>query len=97
MITEETIEAWRINYGLDKRSPADAMRWWESNMRAAPSGAVAALGLCLEEIENLKRKQALCDSLHAKVQFLVDSWPNPLEDGGITFPDGEFWKQNDER
>jgi hypothetical protein len=29
--------------------------------------------------------------LEAKVQFLVDHWPTKLEDGGITFPDGESW------
>lgn len=29
--------------------------------------------------------------LAARVQYLVDSWPTPLEDGGITFPDGAMW------
>ena len=30
-------------------------------------------------------------ALSVKVQYLIDSWPTPLEDGGITFPDGDFW------
>lgn len=25
------------------------------------------------------------------IQYLVDHWPEPLEEGGITFPDGLFW------
>ena len=28
-----------------------------------------------------------------RAQWLVDNWPGKLEDGGITFPDGEFWKK----
>ncbi len=30
--------------------------------------------------------------LRERVQYLVDHWPVSVEDGGITFPDGEFWK-----
>lgn len=101
-IDEETIQVWRINYGLDERSPADAMRWWETNLGSAPSGAVAALGLCLDEIEKLQRtvneknviiydhQAQIIDDLRSKLQFLVNSWPLPLEDGGIAFPDGDF-------
>ena len=45
---------WRINYGLDTRTPAEAMRWWYDRMDGkAPAGAVAALGLCIDEIERL--------------------------------------------
>lgn len=33
--------------------------------------------------EELKRERA-------KVQFLIDKWPGKMEDGGMTFPDGEF-------
>ena len=29
--------------------------------------------------------------LEARVQYLVDHWPEELEDGCITFPDGEGW------
>ena len=32
------------------------------------------------------------EELTVRVQYLVDHWPVPVEDGGITFPDGEFWK-----
>ena len=56
-IDAETIRVWRINYGLDVRSPADAMRWWNDNNNGlAPCGAVAALGLCLDRIAELERK-----------------------------------------
>ena len=55
MITDEMINDWRINYGLDVSSPEDAGRWWsERNDGKAPAGAVAALGLCIEEIERLR-------------------------------------------
>lgn len=58
MITDEMINDWRINYGLDVSSPEDAGRWWsERNDGKAPAGAVAALGLCIEEIERLRAWQ----------------------------------------
>lgn len=48
-ITPEFIETWRINYGLDKRSPEDAARWWSDKYDGlAPAGAVAAFGYLLE-------------------------------------------------
>ena len=54
-ITQEVIDCWRINYGLDKRSPAEAAKWWEMNCQGfAPSGAVAALGTALDEIDRLR-------------------------------------------
>ena len=55
MIDDETIRCWKINYGLDKRTPDEAMRWWFDGLNGkAPAGAIAALGLALEEIERLK-------------------------------------------
>ncbi len=54
-LDDETINCWKINYGLDKRTPEEAMRWWFNACNSmAPAGAVAALGLALEEIERLK-------------------------------------------
>ena len=48
------IAGWRTNYGLDTRTPEEAMRWWDERwLGKAPAGAVAALGLCLEEIARL--------------------------------------------
>ena len=32
----------------------------------------------------------------ARIQYLVDNWPTKLEDGCITFPDGETWYQKKE-
>lgn len=58
MIDAETIRVWRINYGLDTRTPEEAMRWWAREMHGcAPAGAVAALGICLNEIERLYAAQ----------------------------------------
>jgi len=34
------------------------------------------------------------EELTTRVQYLVDHWPVPVEDGGITFPDGDFWKRS---
>ena len=54
-ITQDMIDGWRINYGLDKMSPSEAARWWSENQGGrAPAGAVAALGLCLIELERLR-------------------------------------------
>ena len=38
-------------------------------------------------------QQKQIEDLTTRVQYLVDKWPVPLEDNGITFPDGEFWGQ----
>lgn len=32
--------------------------------------------------------------LTAKIQYLVDNWPAPLEDGCISFPDGDRWDKS---
>lgn len=54
-ITQDMIDGWRINYGLDKMSPSEAARWWSENQDGrAPAGAVAALGLCLIKLERLR-------------------------------------------
>ena len=50
-VTKDMIDCWRANYGLDKRSPEDAARWWDDECGMAPAGAVAALGLALRELE----------------------------------------------
>jgi hypothetical protein len=41
----------------------------------------------------LKERRDL-QELASRVQFLVNNWPEPLEDGGITFPDGERWEKS---
>lgn len=54
LIDAKMLSDWRINYGLVGRTHAEAMRWWHDNMDGkAPAGAVAALGLCIDEIERL--------------------------------------------
>ena len=52
VITDDMVATWKVNYGLDTRGPAEAMKWWADAMDGkAPAGAVAALGLLLEERE----------------------------------------------
>ena len=59
-ITPDMIETWRINYGLDKRSPEDAARWWADRYDGlAPAGAVAAFGYLLEERDAKPQWQGL--------------------------------------
>lgn len=54
-LTDDMIQSWKANYGLDKRTPEDAARWWHDVFNGmAPAGAVAALGLCIQEIERLR-------------------------------------------
>ena len=57
-IDQATIDCWRTNYGLDKRTPAQAARYWsEACAGMAPAGAVAALGVALDELD-AERKDA---------------------------------------
>lgn len=66
-VDQATIDCWRTNYGLDKRTPAEAAKWWGDNLRGlAPSGCVAALGVALDELDAL-RKDA------ARLEWLLDS------------------------
>ena len=54
-VDDDTIRTWQINYGLDTRSPAKAASWWSEQLRGlAPAGAVAALGICIDEITRLR-------------------------------------------
>lgn len=56
MITDDMVATWKMNYGLDTRGPAEAMKWWVDAMDGrAPAGAVAALGLLLEERDELRK------------------------------------------
>ena len=74
---------WRINYGLDTRTPAEAMRWWYDRMDGkAPAGAVAALGLCIDEIDRLRAerddnawwRKELADKLHDRETQIRNAW-----------------------
>lgn len=66
-ITDDMISCWRVNYGLDTRSPEDAMRMWNDQFNGmAPAGAVAALGLALQHIDQLRADlDALRDQIRA--------------------------------
>ena len=58
-LDQATIDQWRACYGLDKRTPADAARWWsEKGGGAAPYGCAAALGIALDEIDALRKDAA---------------------------------------
>jgi uncharacterized protein YciI len=68
-LSDDIISAWKINYGLDTRGPADAARWWCENMdNKAPAGAVAALGFALVWIERLRAELAAEKSEVFRVQ-----------------------------
>lgn len=57
-LPQSVIDEWRISYGLDRRTPAQAAQWWHDNMQGkAPAGAVAALGVALDELEALRAAQ----------------------------------------
>jgi hypothetical protein len=90
-ITPGMIECWRINFGLDKRSPKDAMRWWNDTMRGlAPAGAVAALGMLLQERETMLRAlQASGPSIDgwAPRMVLYDTDGHPLATRAIEMGD----------
>jgi hypothetical protein len=72
VIDHDMIACWKVNYGLDTRTPADAMRYWDERCNGmAPAGAVAALGLCIDEIERLRSERlafaAECDDLRTEL------------------------------
>jgi hypothetical protein len=54
---------------------------------ADPAGMVRENALLTDQ---LRCQNALLEELSNKLQWLVDNWYAPLEDGGITFPDGDF-------
>ncbi len=59
MIDDETINRWRANYGLVERNPIQASQFWEmTNGGMAPAGAVAALGICLDELAEMQAQLA---------------------------------------
>jgi hypothetical protein len=69
-IDDGAIRTWRINYGLDKRTPAQAAQWWYDNFDGkAPAGAVAALGVALDELEALR---AEVEALREALSFYAD-------------------------
>lgn len=72
-VDQATIDCWRVNYGLDKRTPAEAAKWWGDNLRGlAPSGCVAALGVALEELDALRTENAvLAEQVRALWQALA--------------------------
>lgn len=56
VITDELMQRWQGHYGLTDRSPAEAARWWIEHMHGdVPAGAVAALGLAINEIKRLRK------------------------------------------
>lgn len=55
-VDQATIDCWRANYGLDKRTPVEAMRYWADTCAGmAPAGAVAALGIALDDLAALRK------------------------------------------
>lgn len=77
LITSQMLSDWRANYGLDKRTPIKAMHWWQDNMDGkAPAGVVAALGLCINEIERLtaevERQQQVIVEMGEKLRGIVN-------------------------
>lgn len=86
-VTKDMIDCWRANYGLDKRSPEDAARWWDDECGMAPAGAVAALGLALRELEARTSRDA--DWYMAVVWPLL---PVPGEFDGMDACDQSRWR-----
>jgi hypothetical protein len=59
VIGDETINRWRANYGLVERNPIQAAQFWKmTNGGMAPAGAVAALGICLDELAKMQAELA---------------------------------------
>lgn len=57
-------------------------------------GALQTLIKALEANGRLPTVKRVAGEFIPKLQYLVDSWPEKLEDDGITFPDGSFWPKS---
>jgi hypothetical protein len=85
-IDAKMVADWRINYGLDTRTPAEAMRWWHDNMDGkAPAGAVAALGLCIDEIERLRAENEVLREIERDVSNALPGvyYMDPPDGGSV--------------
>jgi hypothetical protein len=71
-LDKETINCWKINYGLDDKTPGEAANWWSDRLDGkAPAGAVAALGVALDEIARVTAER---DETAAKLAVIRDVW-----------------------
>lgn len=68
-------------------------------MSNAASSIEGSLEMFLRQFEQLVCRLEEVEMGHsaelaARVQYLIDAWPEKLEDGCITFPDGERWDKS---
>jgi hypothetical protein len=71
-LDKETINCWKINYGLDDKTPGEAANWWSDRLDGkAPAGAVAALGVALDEIARVTAER---DEMAAKLAAVKAAW-----------------------
>jgi len=90
-ITQDEINCWRANYGLDIRTPADAMDYWSTRCAGtAPAGAVAALGLCIDEIATLRAQLAASETQAERMAKALRSAISVIE------RDGDPWNVCDD-
>lgn len=85
-IDDKMLSDWRINYGLDTCTPAEAMRWWHDSMDGkAPAGAVAALGLCIDEIERLRAENEVLREIERDVSNALPGvyYMDPPDGGSV--------------
>ncbi len=76
MIDDETINRWRANYGLVERNPIQAAQFWEmTNGGMAPAGAVAALGICLDELAEMHAELAEARRERDRLREAIDNGP----------------------
>jgi hypothetical protein len=76
----EMVKCWRINYGLDTRTPEEAGRWWHDGLQGkSPAGAVAALGLALQKVDKVMAENK---RLRKQIREMVDANKFDIEKEG---------------
>ncbi|MGD9882304.1 MAG: hypothetical protein AB7F22_30165 [Reyranella sp.] len=69
----DTLDCWRINYGLDKGDPVTAAKWWRER-GGPPDGAILALAAAIDIIEQQRRELRLLQGHHHPGYIIGSHW-----------------------
>lgn len=91
-ITQDMVDCWSTNYGLDTRSPEEAARFWDESIYGmAPAGAVAALGMLIQERQAMRNdaeryrylRNRVPDEVLGQVKSSAGCWIDGEDEEGV--------------